>query len=95
MRHALTFISNAPPVIRLREVAAMVGLSPRTLRRQVAAGEMPAFKIGCRNRCGDWVMTHAAAASYICRVLGLPPLPPIAMPDGDDLDPDTATPSAG
>jgi hypothetical protein len=94
LRHARRFLDTAPPVIRLREVASTVGLSPRTLRRQVAAGELVAFKIGCRNRCGDWAMTHADAAAYICRVLRLPPLPPIDMPSGDDLGRETAMPAA-
>jgi excisionase family DNA binding protein len=61
-------------MIRIRHVAALVGLSPRTIRREVLSGELPATKIGRRNG-GDYFVSYDDAAAYICRVLGLPPLP--------------------
>jgi excisionase family DNA binding protein len=65
------------PVIKLRQLAVMVGLSPRTLRREIDAGELPAVKVGRRNG-GDWVVMHDDAVAYVTRVLQLP-----AMPDLD------------
>lgn len=67
------------PAIRLRDVASMVGLHPRTLRRAVAAGELPAFRLGRRNGSGDWAVTPADAADFVCRVFQLPPMPPLDL----------------
>jgi hypothetical protein len=69
-RHVDAFFRAAKPVSRIREIAALVGLSARTLRREIGGGELKAFKIGRRNG-GDWACHHDDARAYVLRVLGV------------------------
>jgi hypothetical protein len=59
------------PIITLRQLGEITGISPRTLRREVLAGELVAFRRGKRNTGGDYCVTHGDAARYICRMLSI------------------------
>jgi hypothetical protein len=60
-------LTNAPPPVRLREIARAIGLSPHP-RREVQAGELRAFKIGRLNG-GDWFVARSDPESYVRRML--------------------------
>ena len=63
-------MSNKHELLTLAQVAARLGRNPEVVRRYVAAGLLPACKIGA-----SWVVTPQDLALFVPPVRGRPPKP--------------------
>jgi excisionase family DNA binding protein len=55
------------PSLCPKEIAAILGVTPRTVRAMMRAGELPAFRVGRLLRCALIDVTEYVARSQISR----------------------------
>lgn len=67
--------TKAPRLWSLKELAAVMGITPDSLRQRIARGTLPATKLG-----RDWFVSDVEAA----RVIGQPPG---TLPTADEVAP--------